>query len=254
MKRKIFFLYGLTCALAFGTCACSKPSEPVSVQLNQAADKAMAGDWAGAEKITRQALKQEPDNVNTLMLRAMACNNLGASAEALDLALRAAQLAPKLFLAQYLKGMLLCKNGKYDLALSPLKEARSLRPGDTNTLILLAEASLNQKKYDAAAYCFSSLARLPEYKLTPYPWNGIGVSYAVRAPQKALKFLRQAERLAPADPVTALNLAVLYDTRLRQKAPAMAYYARFLQLSAGKAEFDAIRGSAELRLDSLKGR
>ncbi len=63
-----------------------------------------------------------------------------------------------------------------------------------------------------------------------------------------------AERYAPNDPVTVLNLAILHDSYLRQESNARHYYEQFLRIAAGKAEYDVIRSRAELRLDSIKGR
>lgn len=253
MTRKCSFIAGMAGLFIFFCGGCSKAPEPVETLLEHGAERAAAGDWSGADAAAGKALKQRKNQVNALLLRAMARNNLDCCAEAQEYAMRAAQLDPKSFLAQYLKGMLLSKNGKPGLALAALREARRMRPDDLNTLILLAESSLKAKKYDAAAGYFKHLARSPEYRSTPYPWNGIGVCYAAHAPRKALAFFHMAERLAPGDPGAAVNLAVICD-KLRALDTARSYYRRFLLLTEGKAEYGAIRAAAKLRLESIPNR
>ena len=93
----------------------------------------------------------------------------------------------------------------------------------------------------------------------------------------ALRYFRMAETLLPNDPVSTLNLAVLYDTRLGHSPQARAdwakrtkkdpaefekecslmaqrYYTRFLRMTERKTEYDTIRSQAAARLDALRGR
>lgn len=233
---------------------CSGQQEPVATLLSKACAKATNGDWPAADVLAGQVLKQEDKNVDALLLCALAKSNMGAEREALDFAMKAAELAPTSFHAQYIKGFLLYKSGKYDLAIDPLRAARNLREDDLNSLILLAQASYAKKNMVQAAGYYSILLRIPKYGNTPMPWNAIGVCYAQSEPRKAQAFFRKAEQIAPADPATALNMAVLLDVNLRQPAAAKAYYERFLTLSTGKAEYDSVRGTAELRLDSMNNR
>ena len=254
MKRNIYFAAVFAILLISG---CSKPAVPVGVLLDQAAGKASEGDWAAANRLAGDALKQDKQNADALMLKALACSNLDARHEAVEYAIQAARIKPQLFLAHYIQGMLLSKNGKPDLALKALKEARRLRPGDINTLILLAENSMAVRRYQEAAGYFKQLAMQDKsYKSSPYLWNGLGVCYASRDPRLALRFFQMGARFAPNDPITVLNLAVLYDRYLRppDNANAVRSYERLLQLTAGKAEYDSIRRQAAFRLDTLKGR
>ncbi|OQA85975.1 MAG: hypothetical protein BWY31_01594 [Lentisphaerae bacterium ADurb.Bin242] len=253
MKHIHIWVFGICFSVLF-LCACSAPPEPVGSLLSKACAKASNGDWLGADTLARQVLKQENANIDALLLCALARSNLDSEREAIDYAMKAAELAPGNFHAQYIKGFLLYKSGKYDLALGPLRAARNLREDDLNTLILLAQTSYVRKNLIQSAGYYSLLVRIPKYGNSPLPWNGIGVCYAQSNPRKALAFFRKAEQLSPYDPATALNLAVLYDVHLRQPAAAKSYYERFLRLSTGKAEYDSIRGTAELRFDSMKGK
>ena len=234
-------------------CGCSKPVTPVPVLLDQAAVKAGEGDWSGADQLAQQVLDQDKDNADALMLRALAQFTLDSQNEAVEYAIHAARVRPDSFTAHYIQGMLLSKSGKSDLALRALKEARRLRPDDTNTLILLAENALALRRYQEAAGYFKQLAKDKKYLQTPYLWNGLGICL-LSNPNQALKFFRMAERFGPDDPVTALNLAVLQDVHLKQPALAVSGYERFLQLTDGQPVYDSLRSKASLRLESLRGR
>ena len=253
MKKQ--YIYSIVAALTvLFVNGCSGPEVPVNVMLEDAYQKAETGDWTAADKLAANVLKREGNNVNALILRAMSCSHHDEQQKALDYAIAAANLKPNLFLAQYLKGQLLYKSRKYDLAQVALKAALKLRPNDQNTLILLAQATLHQKQYMVSATYFARLAKQnPQIRSTSLPWNGIGICYARTMPTKAKQFFRQAEKIAPYDPVTSLNLAVFYDRYNRNRMLACQYYQRFIRLSTGKAEYDMIRGSAQSRLDSISG-
>ncbi len=253
MKRRnnslVWIAAVLNCIWLFG---CSEPAVPVGTLLNNAAGKAAEGDWTAADQLASQALKQDANNADTLMLLALSRNNLDSREEAVEYAIQAARVRPDHFLPHYIQGMLLSKEGKTDLALRALKEARKYRPDDLNTLILLAENSIAAKRYKDAAGYFIQLAKNQEYRVSPYLWNGLGVCYTESSPAKALKFYKMAEHYGPNDPVTILNLAVLYDRYLHQEADARQYYERFIQFAMGKTEYDSIRGAVEFRLDAMK--
>ena len=253
MKNNISgFSVILLCCILIG--GCSDPAVPTGTLLNNAADKAAAGDWAEADRLAHQVLKQDNNNADALMLCALAENSLDSRNEAVEYAIQAARVKPDHFLPHYIQGMLLSKNGKPDLALRALKEARRFRPDDVNTLILLAENSIAVSRFRDAADYFKLLAREQSYKTSPYLWNGLGICYTESKPQMALEFFKMAERCAPNDPVTMLNLGVLYDRYLHHGPNARRYYERFVRIAMGKAEYDSLRGKVEFRLDSMKGR
>ena len=252
MRRKFYVLAAAAGLLVF--CGCSKPLTPVPVLLDQAAVKAGEGDWAGADRLAKQVLAQDKDNADALMLRALARFTLDSQNEAVEYAIHAARVRPDSFAAHYIQGMLLSKSGKADLALRALKEALRLRPGDTNTLILLAENSMALRRYQEAAGYFKQLAKKDQnYRKSPYLWNSLGICF-LSNPKYSLQFFQAAEKFGPDDPVTALNLAVLHDAHLKQPAVAMTGYERFLKLTEGQAEYDSLRSKVSLRLESLRGR
>ena len=111
----------LLCCVLIG--GCSDPVVPTGTLLNNAAEKAAAGDWAEADRLARQAIKQDKNNADALMLLALAENNLDSRNEAVEYSIQAARLKPDHFLPHYIQGMLLSKNGKPDLALRSLKDS-----------------------------------------------------------------------------------------------------------------------------------
>lgn len=253
-RQKVFFLTAATAFCGLFLCGCSDPIVPTGVLLHDAASKASEGNWSEADLLAKKALKQDQNNADALMIRALARNSLDSSGDAVEYAIRATRIRPDHFLPHYIQGMLLSKNGKPELALRSLKEARRYRPHDINTLLLLAENSIAVKRFREAAGYFKLLARNQDYRTSPYLWNGLGICYASSSPQMALRFFQRAERYAPNDPVTLLNLAVLYDAFLREEQQARSYYERFTRITIGKAEYDKLRADAEFRLDSMKGR
>lgn len=254
MMKYISYCIAAAAAVMLALCGCSGEAIPASVLLDDAHAKALAGNWAMADTLAQKVLSDDKNNVDALLIKALAQNNLGNEKEALDCALHASELRKDLFLCQYIKGMLLYKNGKYDLALAPLQEARKLRPSDTNTLVLLAKCCSILKKYNGGADAFARIASHGNFRRNPLVWNGIGVCMAHSDPRKALSFLRMAERLSPGYALTSLNTAVLYDRYLRNRNQAVTFYERFLASSAGHLEMDAVRAAVELRLDTLKNR
>ena len=254
MKRNIIFFLAAAAGIMMQFSGCSKPAVPVGILLNQALDNATEGNWKNADELAKQVLQQQKHNADALMLRALAQNNLDHRTEAVEFAIHAARVKPDLFLAQYIQGMLLSKNGKPELALKALREARRLRPDDTNTLILLAENSIAVRRYQDAAGYFKLLGRNQTYLKSAYLWNGLGFCYTSINRDMALKFFRMAERYEPENPVTALNLAVLYDKHLKDAKNARLNYENFNRLTMGKAEYDALRLEVGSRLNSLEDR
>lgn len=254
MTKKIYFCLPVLLGIWFFCCGCSGEKVSPEVLLERSLEKAVAGDWNAARRLAEDVLKNDKNNVNALLLSALAQSNLGNTKNALDHALLAATVAKDSFLCQYVKGMLLYRDSKYSLAIPPLQEALRLRPEEINTLVLLSKSTYALKKYDAAAGYFARIARNSRYRHDPLPWNGIGVCMTHSSPARALPYFQVALRIAPEEALTSFNMAVLYDRYLRKQPLAIRSYERFLEQSIGKMELDDLRARAELRLDTLKTR
>ena len=254
MKKKTYFSLSVLLGIWLFSSGCSGDNVPPGLQLERSLEKAVAGDWKSAQNLAEKVLKQDKKNVDALLLSALARSSQGNTKGALDHALQAAALAKDSFLCQYVKGMLLYREGKHALSIPPLQEALRLRPGDINTLVLLAKSTYALKKYDNAAGYYARIAQNSRYKRNALPWNGIGVCLSYSSPVRALPYFQMASRIAPEEALTSFNMAVLYDRYLQKKPLAIRAYERFLEQSIGRMELDDLRARAELRLDTLKTR
>ena len=254
MKQKIFAILLSAVLLPFLFSACSSNSEPADVLVKKSFDSAMGGDWKTAADLAERAVDQEPSNVNALLLYALALSYTDRLQSAIDESLKAVKLAPSSFTAQYLKGYLLYKNGNYDQCIEPLRLARTLRPADMNSAILLAQASLELRNTNAAAGYYKLIARDRRFYSTPAPWIGLGMAFVRTNPTLARSYFSLAERRAPDNPLIALNLAVVYDANLKTPMDAVPYYNKFLRLTQDKAGFDAMRAKVQKRLTEIAAR
>ncbi len=254
MKLKISAMLSAALLLAFCLAACSSKSEPADVLIKKSFDSAMAGDWKNAEELAERAVAQEPSNVTALLLHALALSYTDRLQSAIDESLKAVKLAPGSFTAQYLKGYLLYKNRSYDQCIEPLRIARSLRPSDMNSAILLAQASLELRNTTAAAGYYKIIARDRRFYPTPAPWIGLGMTFLKTRPTLTRSYFMLAERRAPDNPLIALNLAVLNDSALKSPMNAVPYYNKFLRLTRDKAGFDAMRVKVQKRLTEIAAR
>ena len=154
-------------------------------------------------------------------------------------------------MAQYLKGYLLYRNRNYDQCIEPLRIARSLRPSDMNSAILLAQASLKLRNATAAAGYYKIIAKDRRFNSTPAPWVGLGMAFLKTRPTLARSYFMLAEKRAPENPLVALNLAVVNDSNLRSPLNAVPYYNKFMRLTQDKSGFDAMRAKVQKRLTGI---
>ena len=254
MKLKIFILLSAVLLMPLFFSACSSKAEPTGVLVKQSFDSAMAGDWRRAADLAERAVDQEPSNVTALLLHALALSYTDRLQSAIDESLKAVKLAPRSFTAQYLKGYLLYKNRNYDQCIEPLRIARSLRPSDMNSAILLAQASLELRNTTAAAGYYKIVARDRRFYSTPAPWVGLGMTFLKTKPTLARSYFTLAERRAPDNPLIALNLAVVNDTGLKSPIGAVPYYNKFLRLTESKPGFEAMRAKVQKRVTEIAAR
>ncbi len=251
MKLKISAMLSAALLLAFCLAACSSKSEPADVLIKKSFDSAMAGDWKNAAELAEQAADQEPSNVTALLLHALALSYTDRLQSAIDESRKAVRLAPGSFTAQYLEGYLLYKNRNYDQCIEPLRIARSLRPTDMNSAILLAQASLELRNTTAAAGYYKIIARDRRFYPTPAPWIGLGMTFLKTRPTLTRSYFTLAERRAPDNPLIALNLAVVNDSALKSPMNAVPYYNKFLRLTGDKAGYDELRAKVRKRLTEI---
>jgi tetratricopeptide (TPR) repeat protein len=99
----------------------------------------------------------------------------------------------------------------------------------------------------------SHLAKSKAYSKDPAPWSELGmiILQEEKNPKKSLSYFNYAYRLAPSNPVTVLNLAVLCDRYLNKKKEAKAFYQRYLVLTRQDSSLAGERASVEKRIQAL---
>ena len=251
MKLKILSIVLAAAFLPVFFSACSSRQEPADVLLTKSFNCAVNGDWKLAADFAKRAAEQEPSNVNALILYSLALSYTDQLQSAIDESLKAVKIAPGSFMAQYLKGYLLYRNRNYDQCIEPLRIARSLRPSDMNSAILLAQASLKLRNATAAAGYYKIIAKDRRFNSTPAPWVGLGMAFLETRPTLARSYFMLAEKRAPENPLVALNLAVVNDSNLRSPLNAVPYYNKFMRLTQDKSGFDAMRAKVQKRLTGI---
>lgn len=238
--------------LLFCSAGCGSPKEENAVLLARALERAKEADWKDALKLTEAAVDQDPSDAAALIFHALALEKTLDQDQALDQAAAAVRIAPDDFIAQYTLGRMLYEKGKYDRALAPLMKARRLRPSDANTVVLLAQTTARLNNSAALGY-YRLLAQNPRFRRNPAVWSQIGTLYLIRHdPGKALTAYREAGRLAPENPNVALNLAVVNDFYLNNKAEASTYYNKYQRLTANSPDLTAKRLEVVERLRRLQ--
>ena len=71
-------------------------------------------------------------------------------------------------------------------------------------------------------------------------------------PQLAAQYLQYAYHLQPDNPKLLLNLGVYYDAYRRNRAEAVKYYTRFLNITKQNSAMAQKRSEVEKRLQALR--
>ena len=112
---------------------------------------------------------------------------------------------------------------------------------------------MNLKDTRSAKSYYSLLARNRNYARNPAVWSELGMTFIAESdPQRAAQYLVYAYRLQPDNPKLLLNLGVYYDVYRRNRAEAVKYYTRFLNISKQNSAMAQKRGEVEKRLQALR--
>lgn len=253
MKRLMLLIFSVTLT-AILTAGCGGSKVPTAQLLTKSMTLTVEGNWKEAGELAAKAAKQDPNSAEASVLLALSLENTSRIDDALDEINKAVELNPKLFIAQYTKGRLLFAKEKYESSIAPLKAALALKPESTDTVILLAQASSNINSNDAAGY-YAMLAKNARYKTRPEPWNELGIFFLSKKDyQKAKAYFRQAEKLAPGNPICTLNLAIINDQYLNLPAESVSYYNKFMRLTESNPGYDSVRQDVSERLKKLSVR
>lgn len=228
--------------------------EDVSALLGEAADALEKGKPETAQVMTEKAIAAAPKNADVLLLHALAREAQDDLTSAVNAATRAAQLQPGSFAAQYTCGRLCAAAGNDEAALHALGKALELRPGDRNTLILLANVNMRgaaaAKERQSAIRCLAALSGDGVLVRSAAYRNQIGIAMVLEKNlRKGGENLRYAQKLEPKNPVYLLNFARLFDYYFHRPDIAADYYREYLKLAT--ASGNGLYRTTEARLRAL---
>jgi Flp pilus assembly protein TadD len=133
-------------ALSLAGCATSQATSAHQVQLGMAAQFAAAGDWGSSFAAADVVVRERPDDVGALLLRARALRHQGMLAEAEADLRRAAALAPRSPPVQSELGLVCEYTARPGEALEHHRTAHELAPADPRFANNLAFALLVRGK------------------------------------------------------------------------------------------------------------
>jgi tetratricopeptide (TPR) repeat protein len=253
MNRSRFTAAMLGAALVCcGLCGCG-PST-VGECLEQGAAAANSADWQRALKLASRGVRLAPDNVDALLLKAVAAWRCGKLEEALAAATRAADIDSGNFTARYTQGRIaMAMPGHRAEAVAALRAALKLRRGDRDTLIELCNLGAEENSPDTLGF-LKLLAVDPEFAESPALYNQLGVEYLRRKDlTRAKRAFMTAWKLDKNDPVITYNIACFFDRYTASPRVAARLYGDYLRLTAGDAAAEPTRKVAAARLEVLGG-
>ncbi|MBN1864008.1 MAG: tetratricopeptide repeat protein [Victivallales bacterium] len=226
--------------------------------LGDAVSMASEGKWSEARDLASRAVIQDGKDARARVMLALALEQSGQDGLALEEIVQGADLDPESFMAQFTKGRMLFKRGRYEDCPVPLKKALELKPDSTETLMLLARTNTYLKVHKEAVANFAALAKLAGYRDRPEAYNELGVLFMNQKDfRRALSFFDVALGKDAENVTVNINLAVLWDTihsesgkdsprRAQAAENALMYYSKAekLMLSNPAAE---VRRQAVLR-------
>ena len=253
MKRKFdMAMLGVVLAVLTAVSGCG-PSTAEEC-LDRSMLSASAGEWKSALRLASRAVKLAPDNVEALILEAIAAEKCGKREVALKSASQAVELAPGSFAAQYTLGRLCADDpARRGEAMKALLAALKLRNGDRDTLILLC--NLCDRDGSSALEGFlNMLKRDPEYAGNPVLYNQLGVACLRRKDlANARAAFAAAWKCGRNDPAVVYNVACFFDRYTTSAKATAQLYRRYLELSAGDREAAQTRALVAERLKVLGG-
>lgn len=204
-----------------------------------------AGNMADAERLYREIVKAQPDNVEALTAVGALCHISGRVQEAFDCLHRAIAVRPDNVDAQHRLGVLMAQQGQFDEAARCLETALRLQPQNPeiarNLRIALAcrehrqgQALFQQGRLDEAALCERRAVEMaPDHSDA---WNILG---QVLSQQKKFEdslpcFLRVAQ-LKPQSAEAQVNVALIY-LYLKKFDDALVRFRRAVELDPQNAD------------------
>lgn len=247
---KLFFLAGSLILLS-----CTKPvTESNEELLKQAIDAAAnKADWKKARSLSYEAAKRNPRDVNAHVMLAISLEQSGQTDTALAEVRKAVEIDPKHFMAQYTMGRMLFEHERFADCVGPLTTANKLQPGNANVLLLLARCSTVLDLSQNAIKYYIHLAKHPQFKNKPDPYNELGIIFAGKKDyQKAARCFSEAYKRAPDNHIVVLNLAIFCDYYLKIFPKAVAFYQKYQRLTSHNPALEPKRIKIKKRIERIR--
>jgi Flp pilus assembly protein TadD len=185
--------------------------------LEVARERFRAGDYAAAERVCRQTLGREPDNVDAIYLLGMIANQVGRADAAVELISRAIAFRPAAGEMHASLGLALQNLGDPARAAESYRRALALKPDHMGARHNLGAMLERMGRLREAAEVFREVVRLaPGHALAH---TNLGSALAdLGELDEAIVNLRRGVALAPAEPEahTALASALLLAGQMRE--------------------------------------
>jgi len=199
--------------------------------LQRAGILADTGRLDDAMAVYGELLRVEPDDVQALCGLSRCLGKMGRPADGLELANRAAALAPASDWPHRLRSAHLLLLGRPRPALDAARAALSLEPGGFVAMLSVFEAQAALRKGRAAGE--TAAAMVENHPGEPESHNAVGRAAMLRRDwRRAEDAFREALRLAPQEPVYQSNLAVALERRGRRRE-AMQHFRRAVETDPG---------------------
>ena len=180
-----------------------------------------------------ELLREEPDDVQAMCGLSRCLGKMGRPADGLELANRAAALAPASDWPHRLRSAHLLLLGRPRPALDAARAALALDPGGFVAMLSVLEAQVALRSGRAAAV--TAEAMIENHPGEPESHNAVGRAAMLRRDwARAEAAFREALRLAPQEPVYQSNLAVALERRGRRHE-AMHHFRRAVETDPGNA-------------------
>jgi tetratricopeptide (TPR) repeat protein len=238
---------------------CGKKSVGDCVKQGTAA--ADAGDWESALKFASKGVEYAPENVDALLLKAVAARNCRKSDIAYEAAAQATKLDPDNFSAQYTLGCVcMDEPGRNSEAKQAFLAAHKLRPDDRDTLIALCDLVAESDDTDLLKYIDKLERCNSEAENGSAAFRnqkGVALLRAGKRDQALREFNAAQKGDGWNDPNVVYNAACAYDnyrlTRGRAKK-IREFYERYLELTANDKSAEPTRKLVQRRVAELGGR
>ncbi len=228
-------------------------NDSTTEKLNKAVNQAKHGNWQSAAATAEELSTAHPQAVSPMILRALAYEKSGELAKAIDLARKCVNAAPKDFTAHYTLGRLYSLDPKRQAdAFAVLEKALTLKPEDTDTLILLSTIGIKRNEPNTDQY-LNLLKHKPEFDRSAPLYYMLGLRQAEKRNFDASKrFMMDAlSKCGGAkDPSLVYRIALCFDRCKFPAAEVKKFYNLFIRMN-GVYKNPADVASARQRLRQL---